>query len=584
MHWFQARRVANVLALALGGFVSISLALWLFFPQLTATQHLASGREGGRADQPWRFNETGKGHRLDVRIPSRLFGSGRWTIIPDDRLVSITIGGQPVPLDGVRPGGLTDWERGFEMDLSPWLHAGDNEVEFTIDNGGGPGGLRLRPLLGWRVIPLTAALLPWLFGLGLVFRLRRPVMAVLGAALLVLTLYWAATPCVVRDYDVLFRGETGHFDYVAYVAEHWELPRPDKGWEYYQPPPYYVGGALALRWADRLRLSEPDALQAYSLSLWLVFLTASAATFQRALGRSRWRTLLATAGLAFWPSSIIHSIRIGNDAALYATAAISTWLMFRWWRSGRRLHLVGMALAIAAALLSKSSAAALVAAAGALLVLRLLRKRRWRHLRRWGDSALAGAIVTIGVLLSVGRNVWYRLHGQVSSWLIVGTINAKLRVPNTWRSYVPLDVPAFLSSPWVDPWDDATGRTNFWNYLFRSALTGEFKFDGAWRADIAIVWGAVLLCLLLLLALRLHPLRIRKTVLWREAPWIMLAVAWVASLLVCRALSPYSSQGDFRFIVPVLVVFVLACVRRGRLAQALLSVIVLTSAAFFATL
>jgi len=578
-------RVVTVLALALGGFVSISLALLLFFPQLTATQHLAGGREGG-VELPWHFGEVAKGNRLDVRIPFTIFAPRRWTIIPDDRLVSITVDGRPVPLDDVRPGGLTDWDKGFEMDLSPWLHSGDNEVEFTVDNSGGRGGLRLRPLLGWRVVPLTAAFLPWLFGLGVVFRLRRPVVGVLCAALLVLTIYWAATPWIVRSYDVAYRGDGGHFDYVVYVAEHWTLPPSDRGWEFYQPPLYYVGGALALRWARRLGLSELDTLQAYSLSLWLVFLTASAATFQRALGRSKWRTLLATAGLAFWPSSIIHSVRVGNDAALYATAAISTWFMYRWWRSGRRLHLVGMALAVAAALLSKSSAAALVVAAGALLVLRLLRKRHWRHLRRWGDSALAGAIVTIGAVLSVGRNVWLRLHGRVSSWLVgtVGALDANLRVPNTWRYYVPLDVPVFLSSPWVDSRADATGRTNFWNYLLRSAFTGEFKFEGELRADTSIFWGAALLCLLLLLALRLHPLRVRKTVLWREAPWIMLAVAWVASLLVSRAVYPYSCQGDFRFIVPVLVPFILACVRRGRLAQALLSVIVLTSAAFFATL
>lgn len=382
------------------------------------------------------------------------------------------------------------------------------------------------------------------------------------------------------------RGEGGHFDYVVYVAEHSRLPRSDRGWEYYQPPLYYVGGALTLRWAHRLRLSELEALQAYSLGLWLVFLAASAGTLQRALRGSRWRTLLATAGLALWPSCVIHSIRIGNDAALYASAALATWFMFRWWRSGRRLDLLGTAMALTAALLSKSSAAALVAAAGALLLLRLVRRRRWRHLRGWADCALAGACVTIGVLLSIGRNVWYRLHGQVSSWLVgsVGTLDASLRVPNRLRDYVPLDVPVFLSSPWVSSRDDATGRANFWNYLLRSSLTGEFGFEGDLRAYTSMLWGAALLALLLLLALRLHPLRWRIEALWREAPWIFLSVAWVASVLVSRAAYPYSCQGDFRFIVPVLVPFVLACARRSRLTRGLLAVIAVTSAVFFATL
>lgn len=191
--WSDTKRIGHTLALFLGGFVTLSLALLLFFPQLTATQHLSTGRAGA-VDLPWRFGEVGRGNRLDVHMPVHVLGPRRWRIVPDDRLVSLTVDGCPVPLDGVRPGGLIDWQKGFEIDLSPWLRVGDNEVELTIDNAGGPGGVALRPVLGWRIIALAAALLPWLFGLGRVFRLRRSVTGALSGVLLVLCLYWAATP------------------------------------------------------------------------------------------------------------------------------------------------------------------------------------------------------------------------------------------------------------------------------------------------------------------------------------------------------------------------------------------------------
>jgi len=71
--------------------------------------------------------------------------------------------------------------------------------------------------------------------------------------------------------------------------------------------------------------------------------------------------------------------------------------------------------------------------------------------------------------------------------------------------------------------------------------------------------------------------------LWRDAPWVLLSLAWIGSLLSLRALSPIPCQADFRYIVPALVPFVLACTRGGRLPQALLAAMALSAAVFFVT-
>jgi hypothetical protein len=578
------KRILWTAALAIAGLLGVSLALRLVYPALSATMQLADGRSGP-VELPWRFDGASLGNRLQVHVHGNALTPRRWRIIPDDRLTSLTVNGVRVPLDRVPAGGLTDWASGFEIDLSDWLR-GDDELTFGLDNTGGPGGLTLRPVMGWRSVLLALGMLPWLLAMSRIVRLRRPLTAVLCGALVVICAYWGATPWKVRAYDVGLRGDTGHLDYVAYVAEKGELPRPNEGWQYYQPPLYYEGGALAWRWAGALSLSRHETLRAYSVALWLVFLAASAAAIDGAVRGARWLKALAVAGLALWPSGIMDAPRIGNDAAIYATAGVATWWMVRWWRSGRRLHLVWMSLAIALAFLSKSNAAVLLGAALVLVALRMLRCSRWRRAEAWVDASVVTAIAGAGAALSLGRNIYYWWHGKLSSWLVanIGGLDASLRGPNDVRSFIPLDVPVFLTSPWVDSRDDATGRTNFYNYLLRSALSGEFAFEGAARRAVALLWGGLLLGLVLLVVLGPYRRRPTSVALWRDAPWIVLGVLWLLSLLCSRLAYPFPCLGDFRYIVPLLVPFVVASVRCGPLCWILLSLVTLTSAAFFVSL
>jgi hypothetical protein len=236
--FIEPRDGVITIVLALIGVLAESLSPRTVFPRITGGQQLASGRSGP-VSLPWVFREVSNGDRLTVTVAIGWLTPQRWNITPDDSLRSPHIYGQIVPLDTVRPGGLRDWEDGFEMDLSQWLHHGENTLEFTVDNHDGIGGISLRSRPGWGVLLLAASLPPWLLALARLFRLRRSQTLILCLALLVLCFYWAATPWTLRNYDVKHLGETGHLDYVNYVASHAALPRPNPGWEYFQPPLYY---------------------------------------------------------------------------------------------------------------------------------------------------------------------------------------------------------------------------------------------------------------------------------------------------------------------------------------------------------
>lgn len=570
-------------ALALLGGLALSATLRLLYPHSPAVEQLSSGHTEA-VEMPWRFWEATSGDRLLLQLQVNPFTSRVWTIIPDDHLAVLRINGQAVPIDKVPLGGLNDWRNGFKIDLSPWLHNGSNELEFVVDNYLGVGGIVFRPVLGWRRLLVFGALLPWLVLLARAFRLNRVQIVILCGSLAVLCCYWSATSWTSRNYDVKLLGESGHIGYVETVAEALALPRPDQGWEYFQPPLYYVAGALVWRWAQWLGINPPEGLQAFAVILWLVFLTASAGTLRLALRRRPDALAVATAAVGLWPDGVINSARIGNDSALCAGAAVASWFMLRWWRSGKRSHFVWMAVFIAASLLCKSSAMVLVAACGGLLAVRLLSNRR--RLRVLTDAALAGGIIAAGMVLSLGRNVYYWSHGRMANILdpSVAILDANLRVPNSLRNYLPLDVPVFLSMPWVDSRDDATGRTNFWNYLLRSSLSGEFSFDGTWHRRIAIFWGVALLWLVVLVLVRLFDRPFPLAASWRNMPLTLLGALWLLSILTLRFMHPFSCHQDFRLVYPLLVPFILLCVRQGQMPQRLLWAISLGSAAFFVSL
>jgi hypothetical protein len=559
---------------------ALALVWWAVQPRMNASQ-IVNGGTSGPVRLPWVFHEVSRGNLLHVDLQVNWLTPRRWNIVPDDRLVALHVNGQEVPLNTLPQAGLSDWQLGFDIDLSPWLHSGTNQLDLVVDNYGWDGGISLRPRLGWRWLPLGAVLLGWALLLARAFRLQAAQTAVLGLALVPLCVYLSATPWNHHVHDVT--GGGGHLAYIAYVAEHWALPPPGSGWTFYHPPLYYLAGAAVWRWSQWLGLPGAESLQLLALLFWLVFLAAAAGTLRLALPRASGGLLLATAALALWPGGYMHGVAIGNDAPLYAAAGVATWFMLRWWRRGRRGDLLGMAVSIALALLVKSNAVVLVAAALALLGLRLLHRRT---LRLWLEAALAAAIMAAGAALTFGVRYYQYLHHEVSNWLIANApqLSQNLRVPVTLRAFLPLDVPVFLTVPWLDSSSDATGRANFWNYLLRSSLSGEFQFDGTVLRWVSFLWGALLLWLLWLLLLPRHSLRWSRRSLWREAPWLLLGLLWLASLIVLRIKTPFACSNDFRYILPVLLPFLVACSRAGALARTLLAGVCMGSLVFLAWL
>lgn len=577
------------MVMLLVGLLSIGLAMWLVLPHITAKAQLADGQQTSPYP-PWILgggHGGSAGNRFELDLRASWLTPARWDAAYQGRLQHFLINGQEV-MPGPLPASNL-WQK-IQLTYPLWRH-GLNHIEFVLDVDPGTavspyvsvGGVSFQPVLGWRLLLLAAGFLPWLAGLGSLFRLQRQQILALAVAVLVLCIYWEHTPWNQRTQDVI--GESGHLGYVVYVANHLALPPPNQGWTFFHPPLYYIVAAVVWRLTPWLGLSGPVVLQGLALTLWLVFLTPSAGALRLCLRRSLQVLLLATIALALWPSGIFHGLRLGNDAALYAAAGPATWFLLRWWRSGRRRHLFAAAGFTALALLCKSNAIVLATALGMLVGLRLLLRPRQRYPRQWLDAGVAAGVIGAGMLLSLANQFYYYWHGQLDSWLVGNAFHLApvMRVPVKIDNFLPLHLPLFLSTPWMSSFDDASGRANFWNYLLRSAISGEYHFEGALQHGISLVWGGLLLMLLLAL---LVPGRRRwsRAALWRDAPLLLLGLLWFASVLALRIDMPYSCSNDFRYILPVLLPFVIAAARRNWASRVLLLMIALGSPVFVGTL
>lgn len=521
---------------------------------------------------------------ISLRFSLPYFSGQKLQITPDERLVRLQVNGREVDLSHVAAARLADWHNGVVLDLRGYLHPGANELLATVENREGSGGAMIEYLpLGWicavPYLVFVCGALCVFAAIASGFRLQRSLWLIAGFSLAMVVLYWLQTPFFVRQFDIYEGG--GHLDYLRYLLAQHRLPPINAGWEYHQPPGYYLTATWFYALGEKLpALGWPGMLRILSMLYWMVFLGAGLAIIQMYLGRSRKLMVLAALAFCCWPAGFIHALRVGNDGAFYAWYTLGLWAACKWWTT-RNQRWFGWALLFCLlAMLSKASGLALAATLLVLLSVRWWQESR-RVLHTRYESLLQSSIglaitVLLAGTLSFGRKLNDYLHGRSSDWLLAdaaSSIGSGLRVANDWRHLLGFDWRVFLAQPWLNAWDDTTGRQYFWNYVLRSAISSEFAFHDVLK-PVAIASGVLLLLLLgyLLLQALICMWRIIATsdamalrTTWRIMPLLVSGLSLLLLLWAFRYKVPYSCSADFRYIYPaVLSVIVISGVLQSR--------------------
>lgn len=167
-------------------------------------------------------------------------------IIPDDQLLALTVNGNNISLSNYSLSDLRNYSKGIFITLTDLLPEQANVIELRLNNSSNPAGLAVKPLKafsGLQWIGLFASLLLLIYALSRHIKLSSSQYLVLILGLVAALFYLSKTDSHTRTFDVYEGG--GHRDYIEYLIEHRKAPPPGDGWEYHQPPLYYVIGALS---------------------------------------------------------------------------------------------------------------------------------------------------------------------------------------------------------------------------------------------------------------------------------------------------------------------------------------------------
>lgn len=389
---------------------------------------------------------------------------------------------------------------------------------------------------------------------------RGTIAVILGAAWLYVG-YLGYTDPGERNYD-----GPAQLEYVEFIVQHRRLPPAAYCFICHHPPLYYSLCALVYTACLKTRIAAPVlGLQCLSLVLAIVQLVVTA----RLAGRftaDRKLVRLATALVAFWPYSVMSSVRVHNDVLASLLMVGAFYYAVVWYQEQRPRHLYLAAVTTALGVLTKTSATALVVLLLALLVVRFFRApRRVSYLAH-------GAAATLILAASLGMNAAWKAkltHGAEGPpgtvcVRVLGTacnIGKHQFVGNQPRNYVIFDAPSFVKEAYLIAEIPNKNREYFWNDLLKSSLFGTHNTvpdrETAYEMNrgVALVMNWLLLAMTLYLGVGI--LFLRRGERGRYGPFALNIGISIGLLMGFRALIPAPHHNDFRHVsslVPVMAV------------------------------
>ncbi len=472
-------------------------------------------------------------------------------IIPDDCVKSVLVNGKSADLGGIDGKALCDYRQGFALDIGRLLVSGENSIELTINDGGGKFGLFITNSFHDSRYFISISLLIFLSFALLAKTLRNRnfghvTILILFGGLLIRIVYLSYTPFEVRAHDVI-----GHIQYMDFILENDVLPAKDWCWQCYHPPLYYLLSVAFLK-AVYFIGGVDKYLSLQILSLIMSFLlTIYASLIFRKVTKSPVYYNLMLGLTVFWPSMVLHSIRIGNDSLLYLFYIAGLYHLYSWSSDRKWTQLVLSALFISLALASKTNGVVLLGVFLATIAWRVLKDDNKSKIIK--QSLIAFVVLLLG-FSSVYYNSFIRTkNDKQADWLVGNShqLPQRIMVGNKIGNYLKFDVKNFVSEPYTDPWNDGKGRQYFWSYLLKTSLFGEWSFDQKINRQAAHIMSFLLLCMTAFFLWRLVP-AIKKD-LDANIVFVLNIALLVTALLFLRIKVPAAPSNDFRYILPAII-------------------------------
>ena len=473
-----------------------------------------------------------------ISIRKGLVGVRSALVKPDDCVRRVVVNNVDLPLPG---GNRCFGPVPVEVFLEPYLASGLNTVVLTVENTGGPYGLRLTyvpetlVVVGYLLIVAAGAYVAHLqrvpSGHALVF-----VMIAIPYFLYWLPYYGNRGPS--NDLQ-------GHIGYIQHMSKDWAHPYAYTGRERWHPPTYYSIAGPVYRFGAWLGMDPLTSVRLLSLGLFSVFSAYAVATLRLVSQATAALSFkVAVSLLVFFPTSVLMATRISNDIALYAAWSASFFYLVRWYQRLSATDLRNVLIATAVAISVKSNAAIVVGMVAVVAIVVFLERRVSIRSLYSSPVAIGVGCLILGGVINVGRLLFADTPIGQASALHFGESG---RDSPTLFHYVSMDVSELTQRPFraggIDP--------GFWPYVVRTMTFGEYQWRYPGFATILVVGVFILLVsTALVTAARIVADRSSAR---RDAPLLIGFIIPVLGLGLFHYVKRWSVCQDFRFIYPVIV-------------------------------
>jgi 4-amino-4-deoxy-L-arabinose transferase-like glycosyltransferase len=507
-------------------------------------------------------------YKLKGKMRLNIFSPRTYRIIIDDRTLSLVINEKDVSLASVPEKKLSDWKNGFTINLSEYLHSGENSIEIKLEDSGGLIGINIQPQS--RDIRniifhslLLSSLLLILFAFSKKMYLSKRYSFILFLAIMTRVLYLSVTNFDTRAHDTW-----EHLEYTKYFVDNWSLPPVEKavGGAFFHPPLYYFSTALIYSGISYLTNNNTDsiyfALQIFSLlaSIGFVFFGIKTTKIVFAHFVNQKSSLLqkilpwfCCLLIALWPSGIIHSVRLGNDPLLYFLFAAALYFWTNLYLRGKNRNLFKAVFFTVAAILTKLNAALLIPMIIIIFLLKAISGRISFSRENLKTSFLASLIIAISLGFAMYPGIALKFKNQRETFYVdnINNVSSALQVGNKLENIIWLDVKTFVNEPFTSPWDDKYGRQYFPNYLGKTGLFGEWRYAGTAMHNIAVAISVLALAMVFLSLVFLFKIPIKDLAIL--SPILLISFLLLGGITYMRVTFPVNI--DFRYILPIIVPF-----------------------------
>lgn len=371
---------------------------------------------------------------------------------------------------------------------------------------------------------------------------------VLGIALRIC--YFLYTGPETRQHDVL--GEWGHFDYIRYIANHWSLSASGVYQLYHPPIHYFISGAIFFL-GKLFGLTEPLLWRLVQLGM--VFLSSLALIYfyktLKQLNCGGTATTIGVAIFAFHPTNIFLAGFLNNDNTMMFFIVLSFYFLIRWVNQHSLKNVLWLAICTSLAILTKKSAFLLLPMILIIVLITWVNDRT--NLRTYLKQAGYFSLIAIPAAIIYPLRNYYLFQQSISyapevpfeplsnsfATLFGISLQRLFQYPFTIFSYYNINL--------------EKNPDSFLEYLFKSSLFGEWRFENL--ETIAIILIALALVNLINLILTIGFYFMAKDKNTRSYDLLFWLNIFFFSILVFKARwdSPFFCTQNFRYLAPILI-------------------------------